>query len=82
MDCRGRRRKRCSNAIDETLDLAPDRIALFGYAHVPWMMARQRLIKDDDLPDPRQRLHQQLAAAASLKAADYLPIGLDHFRKT
>jgi oxygen-independent coproporphyrinogen-3 oxidase len=69
------------DAIDETLDLAPDRIALFGYAHVPWMMARQRLIKDDDLPDLRQRLHQQLAASASLKAADYLPIGLDHFAK-
>jgi len=61
--------------------LAPDRIALFGYAHVPWMMARQRLIETADLPDSRQRLHQQLAASASLKAADYLPIGLDHFAK-
>lgn len=69
------------DAIDETLDLAPDRIALFGYAHVPWMMARQRLIKDEDLPDARQRLQQQLAASASLKAAGYLPIGLDHFAK-
>jgi len=67
--------------VDESLGLAPDRIALFGYAHVPWMMARQRLIKDDDLPDLRQRLQQQLAAAASLRAADYLPIGLDHFAK-
>jgi len=69
------------DAIDETVDLAPDRIALFGYAHVPWMMARQRLIKDEDLPGSRQRLQQQLAASASLKAADYLPIGLDHFAK-
>ena len=67
--------------IDETLSFAPDRIALFGYAHVPWMMARQRLIKDDDLPDSRQRLHQQLAAAACLRVAGYLPIGLDHFAK-
>ena len=67
--------------IDETLSLAPDRIALFGYAHVPWMMARQRLIKNDDLPNSRQRLHQQLAAAACLRVAGYLPIGLDHFAK-
>ncbi len=68
-------------AVDEALDMAPDRIALFGYAHVPWMMARQRLINDADLPNSHQRLHQQLAASASLKAADYLPIGLDHFAK-
>lgn len=68
-------------AIDETLDLAPDRIALFGYAHVPWMMARQRLIENADLPNSRQRLQQQLAASASLRAADYLAIGLDHFAK-
>lgn len=68
-------------SVDEAVEIAPDRIALFGYAHVPWMVARQRLIKDDDLPDVRQRLHQQLAASARLKAADYLPIGLDHFAK-
>ncbi|MBL8906217.1 MAG: coproporphyrinogen dehydrogenase, partial [Rhizobiales bacterium] len=67
--------------IDETVNLAPDRIALFGYAHVPWMMARQRLIKDEDLPDGRQRLHQQLAASAGLRAAEYIPIGLDHFAR-
>ncbi|MBL8895230.1 MAG: oxygen-independent coproporphyrinogen III oxidase [Rhizobiales bacterium] len=69
------------DTIDEALDLVPDRIALFGYAHVPWMMARQRLIKDEDLPDSHQRLQQQLAASASLKAADYMPVGLDHFAK-
>ena len=69
------------DTIDEALDLAPDRVALFGYAHVPWMMARQRLIKDEDLPDSHQRLQQQLAASASLKAAGYMPVGLDHFAK-
>jgi oxygen-independent coproporphyrinogen-3 oxidase len=61
--------------------LKPQRVALFGYAHVPWMMARQRLIRDEDLPLPAQRLQQQVTAAASFKAAGYVPIGLDHFAR-
>lgn len=68
-----------TRTIEQIVDLAPDRIALFGYAHVPWMMPRQRLIKDEDLPDAQQRYRQQLAAAGKLEEAGYVHVGLDHF---
>jgi oxygen-independent coproporphyrinogen-3 oxidase len=67
--------------IDLTLDLQPDRLALFGYAHVPWMKSHQRLIKDDELPGPGQRWAQATAAAAALAAGGYMPVGIDHFAR-
>ena len=59
--------------------LAPDRIALFGYAHVPWMKRHQKLIDEAELPDIGQRWRQAEAAAKALGEAGYLSIGLDHF---
>jgi oxygen-independent coproporphyrinogen-3 oxidase len=67
--------------IDLAVGLEPDRIALFGYAHVPWMKAHQRLIRDEDLPGPGQRWAQAGAAAASLAAAGYEAVGIDHFAR-
>jgi oxygen-independent coproporphyrinogen-3 oxidase len=63
------------------LALAPDRIALFGYAHVPWMKRHQRLISISTLPGSSDRLAQGRAAADVFIAAAYIPIGLDHFAK-
>ncbi|MHA1537256.1 MAG: oxygen-independent coproporphyrinogen III oxidase [Alphaproteobacteria bacterium] len=60
-------------------ELGPDRIALFGYAHVPWMKRHQRLIDQAELPDMAQRWRQAEAAAKALGEAGYLSIGLDHF---
>lgn len=68
-----------TRTIEQIVDLEPDRIALFGYAHVPWMMPRQKLIRDEELPDARQRYRQQLVAANKLDEAGYVHIGLDHF---
>lgn len=65
--------------VEQLVRLEPDRVALFGYAHVPWMMPRQKLIKDNELPDARQRYQQQLVAANKLEEAGYVHIGLDHF---
>jgi oxygen-independent coproporphyrinogen-3 oxidase len=67
------------STVDQVLDLEPDRLALFGYAHVPWMMARQKLIDERELPDAGERYRQQLAAADRIEDAGYLRIGLDHF---
>ncbi len=61
--------------------MAPDRLALFGYAHVPWMAKKQRLIPEEALPGAAERLAQANAAAAALVAAGYRAIGLDHFAK-
>jgi oxygen-independent coproporphyrinogen-3 oxidase len=68
-----------ARTIDQLVTLGPDRLALFGYAHVPWMTPRQKLIKDEDLPDARQRYQQQLVAGNKLQEAGYHQIGLDHF---
>jgi oxygen-independent coproporphyrinogen III oxidase len=63
------------------LALEPDRIALFGYAHVPWMKRHQRLIASSTLPDSSDRVGQSGAAADVFMAAAYSPIGLDHFAR-
>ena len=67
--------------IDQALALNPDRLALFGYAHVPWMKTHQRMIDETRLPDAEERLRQSTAAAARIAAAGYVAIGLDHFAK-
>jgi len=66
------------DTVDQALTLAPDRLAVFGYAHVPWLKSHQRLIDTKDLPEPAERLYQAKAAAARLLAAGYVQIGLDH----
>jgi len=65
----------------QALTLAPDRIALFGYAHVPWMKKHQALIDEAALPGPGERLAQFRAAAAVFAAGGMVPIGLDHFAR-
>jgi oxygen-independent coproporphyrinogen-3 oxidase len=64
-----------------TLDLAPDRIALFGYAHVPWMKRHQTLIRAEELPGPEARWRQSRLAESMLTQAGYVPIGIDHFAR-
>ncbi len=66
-------------SVDAALGLRPDRVSLFGYAHVPWMKRHQALLPEAHLPGPVERLHQMRAAIAAIVAAGYLPIGLDHF---
>ncbi len=62
-------------------ELAPQRLALFGYAHVPWLKPHQRLIEETQLPDAAQRLAQARIAAETLLAHGYVAIGLDHFAR-
>lgn len=67
--------------IEEVIALAPDRIALFGYAHLPSRLPHQRLIDDDALPDITERFAQSNRAANRLIAAGYVRVGLDHFAR-
>ena len=59
--------------------MRPDRIALFGYAHVPWVAKKQRLIPEEALPGTEARIEQAEKAALALRRAGYRQIGLDHF---
>ena len=65
--------------LGQITELKPDRIALFGYAHVPWMKPHQNLIRSEDLPDADARFLQSQAAARYLQAKGWTAIGLDHF---
>jgi len=67
------------NTVDLTVRLRPDRLALFGYAHVPWMKTHQRMIDETALPGPADRMAQSTAAAERLERHGYRRIGLDHF---
>jgi oxygen-independent coproporphyrinogen-3 oxidase len=62
------------------LELKADRVAVFGYAHVPWMKRRQALIREDDLPDPVARYRQLSAMHRVLtEEGGYVAVGLDHY---
>jgi len=64
---------------DLAASLQPGRIALFGYAHVPWMKKNQRLIDATQLPGHQERLAQARVAATVLTGHGYRAIGFDHF---
>jgi oxygen-independent coproporphyrinogen-3 oxidase len=61
--------------------LAPSRIALFGYAHVPWMRPHQTLIDPTALPAASDRLDLARIARETIDAFGYEPIGIDHFAR-
>lgn len=63
------------------LALRPDRVAVFGYAHVPWMKKHQVMIRDADLADVEGRWAQADAADAALLEGGYVRIGLDHYAR-
>lgn len=63
------------------VDLAPDRIACFGYAHLPRLKANQRRIDEAMLPSQDQRVDQADTIAEELTRFGYVKIGIDHFAK-
>ena len=67
--------------VEQCVAMQPDRIALFGYAHVPWVAKNQRMIADESLPTAPERAEQARAAAATLVNNGYVPIGIDHFAR-
>lgn len=69
------------NGAEKALSLEPDRIALFGYAHVPWLKKHMRLLPEEKLPSAEERIDMFEEAAAIFEDAGYIPIGIDHFAK-
>ena len=65
--------------LDQALALRPDRFAVFGYAHVPWLKPHQERLEAHSLPGPRERADLMLLAQERLLAAGYVAIGFDHF---
>ena len=51
--------------VEQALRVAPDRVAVFGYAHVPWMKKHQALLPEDALPGPAERFAQRAGGRAA-----------------
>lgn len=69
------------NTIDTVLKYKPDRIAVFNYAHVPWMKPHQKLIHPEDLPTADQKLQILKSTIEELTSHGYVYIGMDHFAR-
>ncbi|MDO6585391.1 oxygen-independent coproporphyrinogen III oxidase [Salipiger sp. 1_MG-2023] len=72
-------RERITETVQKLLSFAPDRVALYGYAHVPWMAKRQQMIPSDALPSPEDRLALFETARRLFAWDGYAEIGIDHF---
>ncbi len=67
--------------LERVVEWGPDRLAVFGYAHVPWMKKHQNLMRTEDLPDVATRMALGGLVHEGLTRAGYVDIGLDHFAR-
>jgi len=67
--------------LDKVLDIAPERVALYSYAHLPALFKPQRRINEVELPSPEAKLQILTLAIERLRRAGYLYIGMDHFAR-
>lgn len=73
--------ERIAASVQKLLALSPDRVALYGYAHVPWMARRQQMIPSAALPNPPDRLRLFEVARDLFVADGYDEVGIDHFAR-
>lgn len=74
-------RESFARSLEVVLELEPDRVACFSYAHVPWVRPNQQSIDESLLPSPREKFNLFLQAVSGFTAAGYEWIGMDHFAK-
>jgi len=65
----------------QALELSPDRIALFPYAHVPWMKKHQALLEKHPLPGPQERLEMETVMSRIFRKAGLQAVGMDHYAR-
>ena len=70
-----------TQTLEHVIALQPDRLAIYGYAHVPWVSKRQVMIKQDNLPDSEARYTLAACADRIFTTNGYQAIGIDHFAK-
>ena len=70
-----------ADTIRATIEVSPDRIAVYNYAHLPEMFKPQRRIEEAELPSPQDKLDILQQTIDMLQDADYVYIGMDHFAK-
>lgn len=70
-----------TRTLDTTIELGPDRLAIYNYAHLPEMFKPQRRINEDELPSAEEKLNILQLCIDKLQDAGYVYIGMDHFAK-
>jgi oxygen-independent coproporphyrinogen-3 oxidase len=70
-----------STTLDQVIDLGPDRLSLFNYAHMPHLFKSQNLIDEKDLPSSIQKIEILHMAIERLQEGGYVYVGMDHFAK-
>jgi oxygen-independent coproporphyrinogen-3 oxidase len=70
-----------SQTLDEILEVDPDRLSVFNYAHLPTRFMPQRRINEDELPPPQEKLDILQLTIEKLSNAGYVYVGMDHFAK-
>lgn len=75
----GQTQETFKDTLEKTIALRPNRLAVYSYAHVPWVRPVQRSFKDSDLPNPEQKLRLFELAYNMLRENAYHPVGMDHF---
>jgi len=70
-----------AETVDKVIDISPERIAVFNYAHVPWLKKHQAVMPVEAMPTPDQRLAILKMTSEKLLSAGYVYIGMDHFAK-
>jgi len=70
-----------ADTVKKIIDISPDRIAVFNYAHVPWLKKHMALIHAEDIPAPEIKLNILKTTIEMLTNAGYVFIGMDHFAK-
>ncbi len=75
----GQRIEDVKHSTELAVSLRPDRLAVFGYAHVPWFKKHQEMIKTDDLPGMEERFAEAHMVGQVLQSAGYIAVGFDHY---
>lgn len=73
--------KSVATTLDQVIELSPDRLSLFNYAHMPHLFKSQNLINEEDLPSPMQKMELLHMAIERLQQGGYVYVGMDHFAK-
>jgi oxygen-independent coproporphyrinogen-3 oxidase len=77
----GQTKESFARNIEKTIEVSPDRLATFSYAHVPWVKAAQKILEKRGLPTPDQKLEMFETGHRLLTDAGYVAIGMDHYAK-
>jgi oxygen-independent coproporphyrinogen-3 oxidase len=70
-----------TRTLDSVIEMSPERVAAYSFAHVPWIRGNQKQIDPSELPPPAVKFELLCRAVERFLAAGYVQIGMDHFAK-